>query len=198
MAEPAAVPTADDRSRYETLKKELMQALPKKRAIDKQLAHIEVQIYNVEATYLAETAVHSGGNIIQGFENYLKNQTAGRRKFEIHDSDRVFSNSSLTYQKSLDLMGEGDESTATNDEYVKQPTPGPLTTIAVPPATRTQELSVAQTKKIKDRDYQRRKRASASMSHRSTGESDEELVSAASCSSRRPPKRARLVATDDD
>lgn len=90
-------------------------------------------------------------------------------------------------------MGEGEESTATNEEFVKQPTPG-VTTIAVPPATRNQELSVAQQKKIKDRDYQRRKRAS--MSHRSTGESDEELVSAASASSRRPTKRARLA--DDD
>ena len=37
MAEASAVPTADDRSRYETLKKEIMQALPKKRAIDKSL-----------------------------------------------------------------------------------------------------------------------------------------------------------------
>lgn len=37
MAEQAAAPTADDRSKYETLKKELTQALPKKRATDKQL-----------------------------------------------------------------------------------------------------------------------------------------------------------------
>jgi chromatin modification-related protein EAF6 len=33
-----ANPSADDKARYETLKTELMQALPKKRAIDKQLA----------------------------------------------------------------------------------------------------------------------------------------------------------------
>jgi len=92
-------------------------------------------------------------------------------------------------------MGEGEESTATNDEFVKQSTPGPLTTIAVPPATRNQEMSAA-TKKIKDRDYQRRKRQN--MSHRSTGESDEEIVSAASVSSsRRQTKRARLT-TDED
>jgi len=91
-------------------------------------------------------------------------------------------------------MGEGEESTQTNDEYVKQPTPG-VTTIAVPPATRNQELTVAQQKKIKDRDYQRRKRAS--MSHRSaTADSEEELVSTTSTSSRRPTKRARLA--DDD
>jgi chromatin modification-related protein EAF6 len=120
MAEASTVPTADDRSRYETLKKEIMQALPKKRAIDKSLvcswkslstspecvnpdsliqAITEVQIYNLEAAYLTETAAHSGGNIIQGFENYLKNQSSGRRRYEVHDQDRVFSNSSLTYQK---------------------------------------------------------------------------------------------------
>ncbi|KAF8890028.1 histone acetyltransferase subunit NuA4-domain-containing protein [Gymnopilus junonius] len=194
MADPAAAPTQDDKTRYETLKKELTMSLPKKRAIDKQLAHIEYQIYTMETNYLTDTAVHGGGNIIQGFENYLKNQGSGRRRNEIHDQDRIFSNSSLTYQKSLDLLGEGEEAAAAPEEYVKQPTPG-VTTIAVPPATRTQELTVAQQKKIKDREYQRKKRAS--MSHRSqTGESEEELINAASVSSRRPTKRARLA--DDD
>lgn len=113
MAEPA--PSTEDRSRYETVKKELLSALPKKRAIDKQLvrklthdicvtltyfqAQIEAQIHNLEATYLNETAQHSGGNIIHGFEGYLKNQTTGRRKYEISDQDRIFSNSSLTVAK---------------------------------------------------------------------------------------------------
>jgi hypothetical protein len=30
-------PSAEDRARYEAIRKELMQALPKKRAVDKQL-----------------------------------------------------------------------------------------------------------------------------------------------------------------
>lgn len=38
-AAPAAAPT-DDKAHYETLKKELLQALPKKRAIDKQLVRV--------------------------------------------------------------------------------------------------------------------------------------------------------------
>lgn len=92
-------------------------------------------------------------------------------------------------------MGEAEESVATNDEFGKQSTPVPITTIAVPPVVRTQELTAAQAKKIKDREYQRKKRAN--MSHRSTGESDEEVVSTTSVSSRRPTKRARL-ATDDE
>ncbi|KAF5382567.1 hypothetical protein D9615_002886 [Tricholomella constricta] len=193
MAEAGPGPSAEEKSRYESLKNELKKALPKKRQADKQLATVEVQIYNLEATYLTETAAHSGGNIIQGFDGYLKNQTTGRRKYEINDQDRLFSRSSLTYQKSLDLLGEGDESTATNDDYHKQPTPG-VTTVIVPPATRNQELSVAQQKKIRDREYQRRKRTSVSL--RSNGDSDEEIISAASTSSRRPTKRARMADED--
>jgi chromatin modification-related protein EAF6 len=181
----------DEKARYESLRKELMQALPKKLAIDKQLAQIEVQIYNLEATYLTETAAHSGGNIIQGFEGYLKNQSVGRRKYEVSEADRIFSTSSLTYQKSLELLGEVEESSATAEDCVKQSTPG-LTTVIVPPATKTQELSAAQQKKNRDREYQRKKRAN--LSRRSTGTiSDEEHVSTSS--GRRATKRARL---DDD
>ncbi|KAG5648365.1 hypothetical protein DXG03_004937 [Asterophora parasitica] len=193
MAEAGPGPSAEEKARYETLKNELKKALPKKRQADKQLATVEVSIYNLEATYLTETAAHSGGNIIQGFDGYLKNQTTGRRKYEVNDQDRLFSKSSMTYQKSLDLLGDGDESTATNDDYHKQSTPG-LTTVIVPPATRNQELSVAQQKKIRDRDYQRRKRTSVSL--QSNGDSDEDIVSAASTSSRRPTKRARMADED--
>ncbi|KAF8645124.1 hypothetical protein AX16_007953 [Volvariella volvacea WC 439] len=192
MTEPTAGPSTEDRSRYDALRKELLQALPRKRNIDKQLAQIEVQIHNLEAAYLTETAAHSGGNIIQGFEGYLKNQTSGRRKYEVNDNDRIFSNSSLTTAKSLDLLGEGEESAATNDEY-KQPTPG-VTTVIVPPATKNQELSAAQQKRNRDKEYQRKKRASISM--KSMGDSEDEVVSATSATSRRATKRARMV--DDD
>jgi len=186
-------PPAEDRARYEAIRKELMQALPKKRAVDKQLAHIEVQIYNFEGSYLTETAAHSGGNIIQGFEGYLKNQSVTRRKYEVSDADRMFSNSSLTSQRSLELFGEGEESTATADDY-KQSTPG-LTTVVVPPATRGQEVSAAQQKKNRDREYQRRKRASAS--RRSTGTiSGDEEAAVSSSAGGRARKRARLA--DDD
>jgi chromatin modification-related protein EAF6 len=38
MSNPSGGPTAEDKARYEALKLELMQALPMKRAVDKQLA----------------------------------------------------------------------------------------------------------------------------------------------------------------
>ena len=62
-------------------------------------AQLETQIYNLETSYLTDTAAHSGGNIIHGFEGYLKNQPGGRRKYEINEADRIFSISSLTYKK---------------------------------------------------------------------------------------------------
>lgn len=231
-------PTAEDKARYDAIRKELLQALPKKRGVDRQLvshwwiqlgvdanttqAQLEVQLYAFEGSYLTETAAHSGGNIIQGFEGYLKNQSVTRRKYEVSDSDRMFSNSSLTCQKvcalsiliayptnqfafaqSLDLFGEGEESTATADDFhnQKQSTPisgsiSGLTTVVVPPATRGQELSAAQQKKNRDREYQRRKRASASR-QRSTGTiSDEEVAVSSSAGTGRARKRARMA--DDD
>lgn len=95
--------------------------------------------------------------------------------------------------KSLELLGEAEDSTATNDEYIKQPTPG-VTTVIVPPATRNQEISVVQQKRNRDKEYQRKKRASLSL--KSTGDSEEEIVSTVSTSSRRATKRARMA--DDD
>jgi chromatin modification-related protein EAF6 len=92
----------------------------------------------------------------------------------------------------LELSGEGEESTATTDDY-KQPTPG-LTTVVLPPAPRQQELTAAQLKKNRDREYQRKKRANAA-NRRSVGTvSDDE--GSQSISGRRPNKRARLA--DDD
>ncbi|KAI0927099.1 hypothetical protein AcV5_007725 [Taiwanofungus camphoratus] len=183
------VVTPEDKARFDAARKELMQALTKRRAVDKQLAQLEVQIYGLEGSYLTETAAHSGGNIIHGFDGYLKNPPGGRRKYEVSDADRMFSNSSLTYKKSLELSGEGEESGATAEDHSRMSTPG-LTTVIVPPATRTQELTAAQQKKNRDREYQRKKRANARNAVTPISEDD------SVASGRRPTKRARLA--DDD
>ncbi|KAI9443376.1 histone acetyltransferase subunit NuA4-domain-containing protein [Lactarius indigo] len=184
-------PTAEEKTRIMSAKKELIQALMKKRALDKQLAQIEVQMHALEGQYLVETSAHSGGNIIHGFEGYLKNQVT-KKRYELSDADRLFSTSSLTYQRSLELSGEGEESAATAEDF-KQPISG-LTTVVLPPAPRVPELTAAQLKKNRDREYQRKKRAAAS--RRSVGTVSDDEGSAMAGGGRRPSKRARVA--DDD
>ena len=144
----------------------------------------------------------------------MKNPPGGRRKYEVSDGDRMFSNSSVTHKKvrtvlavclqrtrlvfahfqykALELAGEGEDSTGTMDDHHQSllSTPG-LITVAVPPA-KTQEMTAAQQKKHRDREYQRKKRANAA--RRSAALSDEESVTSAS--GRRPTKRTRVA--DDD
>lgn len=93
--------SAQIREAYMRIKSELSEALAKKRNLDRQLIQCEVQLYEVEAQYLLDTSVGSGGggNIIQGFEGYLKNTALSKRRTEISDGDRMFSNSSSTYAK---------------------------------------------------------------------------------------------------
>ncbi|KAL8729834.1 MAG: hypothetical protein Q9166_004475 [cf. Caloplaca sp. 2 TL-2023] len=66
--------TADNTTRgipyYEKLKRDLRETLQKKRLLDKNMATLEDQIYRFEASYLEETS--SAGNIIKGFDNYVK------------------------------------------------------------------------------------------------------------------------------
>ncbi|PAV17470.1 4-domain-containing [Pyrrhoderma noxium] len=192
-------PSSEDKSRYEAARKELMQALQKKRIVDKQLAQLEVQIYNFENSYLTDTAQHSGGNIIQGFDGYLKTQNVGRRRHEPTEADRVFSTSSLTYQKSLELLGDPEEEADTIGVLSlgnsRGPTPG-LTTVVLPAATQRsqQELTAAQQKKVRDKEYQRRKRASQARERALAAEREEEAGETYSTgSSRRQVKKPKTA-----
>ncbi|KAH0832048.1 histone acetyltransferase subunit NuA4-domain-containing protein [Lanmaoa asiatica] len=189
MANKDAPASAEEKARYDKVKDELAKMLMKKRAADRQLAQIELSIYNLETGYLTDTA--STGNIIHGFDGYLKptQGAAARRKHEIGDGDRWFSNSSGTWSKAY-LVGDGEESTPAPDDFKHPTTPG-VTTVVVPPAPRTQELTAAQQKKNRDREYQRRKRAM----RRSAGTvSDEDAQSIGT--GRRALKRARVA--DDE
>lgn len=104
---------------YEKLRRDLREALQKKRVIDASLVCVYtcfVSVYTClqdvqqtldesilvrETTYLEET---SAGNIIKGFDNYIKGTTTSatsggagtttRRKAVISDADRIFSRSS--------------------------------------------------------------------------------------------------------
>lgn len=102
--------------RYENAKKTLKNGIAKKRQIDRNLTDLESQIFLFEGSYLTNTAA-SGGNIVKGFDGYLKtNALAGgsNRMAAINTSsllgtqdvpidDRMFSLSSATYKRSLEL-----------------------------------------------------------------------------------------------
>lgn len=106
-AEPqaSATSTADQPGRpyYEQLRTTLRGTLDKKRKLDEQLASLEDQIFKLEGTYLEETS--NSGNIVRGFDGWVKGVTVGgragddRRRGRVRDEDRVFSHSSVGWMK---------------------------------------------------------------------------------------------------
>ncbi|QRV77736.1 histone acetyltransferase subunit NuA4 [Ceratobasidium sp. AG-Ba] len=140
---------AEGKAAYEAARKDLANALTKRKDIDKQLASLEAQIFSFESTYLTET-INSGGNIIQGFENYLKHpNAANRKKYEVTDGDRLFSNSSATYNKSLGIHGDGERDA---DEVLT----GSHVTVSLPAARQGSETRSIDMRR--DRDPKLKKR----------------------------------------
>ncbi|KAL1736554.1 histone acetyltransferase subunit NuA4-domain-containing protein [Schizophyllum commune] len=121
-----AEPSPQDRERYEFLKKQIAQSIANKRNIDMQLARIEAKIYNLEGSYLGDS--HMGGNIVQGFDGYLKAQPGGAgggagrgRRHDVTDADRIFSTSSMTWQKSLEIAEDESGTPAPEANTIKLP-----------------------------------------------------------------------------
>ncbi|ODQ64796.1 NuA4-domain-containing protein [Nadsonia fulvescens var. elongata DSM 6958] len=87
---------------YESLKKSLKELISKKRNLDKSLNSLEEQIYKIEGAYLEETNSH--GNIVKGFENYIKSGASSsvsnsRKRSALNENDRIFSLSSAVFLK---------------------------------------------------------------------------------------------------
>ena len=108
--------TADQPGRpyYESLRANLRQILDKKRKLDEQLAAVEDDIFKAEGTYLEDTA--SSGNVVRGFDGWVKGVQVGgrggddRRRGRVRDEDRVFSRSSVSWMKAQ----EGSDSNPTS------------------------------------------------------------------------------------
>ncbi|GAA5871988.1 hypothetical protein JCM8547_006210 [Rhodosporidiobolus lusitaniae] len=113
----------DLRNKLEQSRKELRTYLERKRKIDRDLANLESSIYAFEGSYLsdnllpasaganaASTAAAQFGNIIRGYDSYLKAPAGGggdRKRGRVgepaSEKERMFSASSATYHKSIEL-----------------------------------------------------------------------------------------------
>ncbi|KAI5786458.1 histone acetyltransferase subunit NuA4-domain-containing protein [Peziza echinospora] len=99
---------------YDKIRKDLREMLQRKKVLDRNLSVLEDQIAKLESSYLEDTP---NGNIIRGFDNYIKG-TAARRRNAISDSDRVFSLSSATSLKN----SQQDDSSHTQSASASTPT----------------------------------------------------------------------------
>jgi len=120
----ASITTKEEATtRYLALKNSLKAGVAKKRLIDRTLTDIESQLWIFEGSYLAATAA-AGGNIVKGFDNYLKASASGTSGStyrssgntsashaiasgsvaDVPNEDRMFSLSSATYLRSLELQ----------------------------------------------------------------------------------------------
>lgn len=113
MSNPSGVPSSQEEAnkKYEELRAQLKEGLDRKRQTDHDLTDLESQIYLYESSYFNSTAL-SGGNVIRGFDSYIKSGTAPASSSRTSSlappaEDRMFSTSSATYQRSLALKMNG-------------------------------------------------------------------------------------------
>ncbi|KAI9209719.1 histone acetyltransferase subunit NuA4-domain-containing protein [Polychytrium aggregatum] len=107
------------RETLEEAERDLAELIARKRGVDKSLASIEANIYALEGAYLEDTHLH--GNIIRGFDGYL-NTRVDRKKQRFTEQDRLFSQSSVTYLKALE-MREREELERNDDVSPDSPVP---------------------------------------------------------------------------
>ncbi|KAK9360294.1 histone acetyltransferase subunit NuA4-domain-containing protein [Lipomyces starkeyi] len=170
---------------YEKMKKDLRDLLSKKKAIDKNLAAVEDYIFRYEGAYLEDAL---NGNVIQGFDNYLKGSGSGagghgnannalKRKGTYTDNDRLFSLSSATYLKSVqkDLFESVEDNAAA--------TPAGPTNASTPTLQSSTKASTSSHKKKK------RKKGE----DHTSSDSEEETPSSSAL-----PKRLRLQLKDEE
>lgn len=89
---------------------EIEMALAKKRALDTELLNVERQIYALETSYLENTAAL--GDLIRGWGDFTTPTSPGgpggstmtKKKKKIHDSERIFSSSSVSAQKNPEFQ----------------------------------------------------------------------------------------------
>ncbi|KAG8927692.1 hypothetical protein FRC03_002709 [Tulasnella sp. 419] len=142
---------------YEKARSELISSLQRKRQVDRTLALLEQNLFQIESSYLTETA-GSGGNIISGFDGYLKGGSGRKKQDGINsEQDRVFSNSSSTYLKSLELSNEPE--TPVLQSYPQTASIPGITTVSLQPTDnpalrRESRIGRGQRKRTEDPEVQ--------------------------------------------
>ncbi|KAF9437934.1 Chromatin modification- protein meaf6 [Entomortierella beljakovae] len=97
---------------YLDAKNELNELMTRKKVVDRNLAGLENSIYAFEGSYLEDT--QHGGNIIRGFDGYI-NSKADKSRVKYSESDRLFSMSSTTFTKALQIR-ENQDAESSQDE----------------------------------------------------------------------------------
>ncbi|MBW0471564.1 hypothetical protein O181_011279 [Austropuccinia psidii MF-1] len=131
--------------RLEAAKKDLAMNLAKKKKLDKELNALEATLYAHETAYLTDPSANSFGNIVKGYEAYVKappsttiagDHPSTRRKRTytysnlgsnaptelVGDAERIFSKSSGSYARALELRNKEHESNVTSEQESVVPT----------------------------------------------------------------------------
>ncbi|TPX33305.1 hypothetical protein SmJEL517_g03739 [Synchytrium microbalum] len=115
-ASSSTAPPAVDQATMDQLteaEKTLQDLVTKKKIIDKQLATVEASIYALEESYLTDTQQY--GNVVRGFDGYLQGRT-DKKKYKINEADRLFSQSSVTYHRALEIKAREEEYSREEEE----------------------------------------------------------------------------------
>ncbi|EGG23271.1 hypothetical protein DFA_05403 [Cavenderia fasciculata] len=92
---------------------EIESLLEEKKNIENKISSLEKQIYALEGRYLEET--HHIGNVIRGWDGYVSGSGA-LKKLRWREADRIFSQSSSTYQDSINDKNLSDNYKDIGDE----------------------------------------------------------------------------------
>ncbi|KAK3841349.1 MAG: histone acetyltransferase subunit NuA4-domain-containing protein [Linnemannia gamsii] len=175
---------------YLDAKNELNELMTRKKLVDRNLAGLENSIYAFEGSYLEDT--QHGGNIIRGFDGYI-NTKADKSRVKYSESDRLFSMSSTTFTKALQIKDNPDQESSQDESRrssstSKRPTLKTSSTtsnIAPPPPTIPAQSSSSSS--ASRRLLKQQKSSSSSSSNNNNHPKGSE----------RPPKKIRLSSTAD-
>ncbi|KAH9442357.1 hypothetical protein MJO29_015018 [Puccinia striiformis f. sp. tritici] len=130
-------------SRLENAKTELALNLAKKKKLDKELSALETSLYSHETAYLTDPSANLFGNIVKGYEAYVKappstsmagdhHSTRRKRAYTnigpsgptemVGDAERIFSKSSGSYARALEVRTKEHESAVTSEQESVVPT----------------------------------------------------------------------------